>query len=96
MKQLSHVPITVKVLYEEEAKDAPYVAYIPEFDISSCGKTEAKAIHNAKEVLEITLAKVKSEGRLDEFLEESGYPYTSSSAPVYPKIIIEQFPFSFA
>lgn len=48
-------PITIKIIYEKEAEDAPYVAYIPEFDISSCGNTEEKAKKNVKEVLELTL-----------------------------------------
>lgn len=51
-------PITIKVIYEKEAKNAPYVAFIPEFDISSCGKTEEKAKKNVKEALEITLEEI--------------------------------------
>ena len=58
-------PITIKVLYEPDAKDAPYVAYIPEFDISSCAKTEAKAKKNVKEALELTLEEVKKIDKLD-------------------------------
>ena len=56
-------PITIKILNESEAKDAPYIAYIPEFDISSCAKTEEKAKNNAREALEIVLEEVKKQYR---------------------------------
>ncbi len=52
-------PITIKIINEPDASDAPFVAYIPEFDISSCGKTEEEATKNVKEVLNITLEEVK-------------------------------------
>jgi predicted RNase H-like HicB family nuclease len=50
-------------MYEKEAKDAPFVAYIPEFDVSSCGRTEAKARKNVKEALEIVLEEVKQRNK---------------------------------
>ncbi len=53
-------PIAIKLLYEKESKDAPYIAYIPEFDVSSCGKTEEIAKKNVKEVLGITLETIKN------------------------------------
>lgn len=46
-------PLTIKIVYEKEARETPYVAYIPEFDISSCGKTEQEALKNVKEALKI-------------------------------------------
>ncbi|MCL4374263.1 type II toxin-antitoxin system HicB family antitoxin [Patescibacteria group bacterium] len=84
-------PITIKVLCEPEAKDAPYVAYIPEFDISSCGKTEEKAKENAKQALEITLEEIKKQGKLNEFLKEAGFSPQSRS--LFPKITFEPFVF---
>ncbi|OGK10732.1 hypothetical protein A2767_06990 [Candidatus Roizmanbacteria bacterium RIFCSPHIGHO2_01_FULL_35_10] len=84
-------PITIKIIYEKEAKDAPYVAYIPEFDISSCGKTEEKAKKNVKEVLEITLEEVKKQNRLDEFLKEAGV--SSQREYFFPKLTFEPFVF---
>ena len=59
MKSYSY-PITIKVLYEKEAKEAPFIAYIPEFDISSCGKTEIEAIKNVNQTLEITIEEIKT------------------------------------
>ncbi len=84
-------PITIKILYEAEAKDAPYVAYIPEFDISSCGKTEEKAKTNGKEAFEITLEEVKRQNKLEEFLKEAGISLKKSD--FFPKLIFEPFTF---
>ena len=58
MKSFNY-PVTIKILYEKEAKEAPYVAYIPEFDVSSCGISEEEAIKNVNQALEITLEEVK-------------------------------------
>lgn len=92
MKNQFQYPITIKIVFEEEAKDAPFVAYIPEFDVSSCGKTEMEAIKNAKEVLEITFEEIKRKGKLEEFLEEAGIP-SKKSVFSFPKIIIQPFSF---
>lgn len=88
-------PITIKIHREPEASDAPYVAHIVEFDVSSCGKTEEKAVYNAREALTITLEKAKKDGRLADLLEEAGIT-ASKTTTRYPKIIIEPFPFHFA
>ena len=85
-------PITIKIIYEKEAKDAPYIAYIPEFDVSSCGKTEEQAKSNVKEVLEITLETVKKQNKLDEFLKEAGV--SAKKPSLFPKISFEPFTFS--
>ena len=84
-------PITIKIIYEKEAKDAPYVAYIPEFDISSCGKTEKKAKTNVKEALEILLEEAKKKNKLQELLLEAGFDTDRRMA--YPKISFEPFTF---
>lgn len=84
-------PITIKIIYEPAAKDAPYVAYVPEFDISSCGKTEEKAKENVKEALEITLEEVNKKHKLEEFLKEAGISIQKQS--FFPKISFEPFIF---
>lgn len=84
-------PITIKILYEKEAKDTPYVAYIAEFDLSSCGKTEEEARKNVKEALQLVLEEVKSQGKLDEYLKEAG---VNSKKSLFPKVIFEPFKFS--
>lgn len=65
MKQMTY-PLTIKIVKERQATDAPYVAYVPEFDISSCGKTEKKAVSNVKEAVQILVSEAKADGVLDE------------------------------
>jgi predicted RNase H-like HicB family nuclease len=86
-------PITIKIIYEKESIDAPFVAYIPEFDISSCGKTEEEAVKNAREALSIVFEEVKKKRKLRDFLKEYGYDVNERN--MFPKIIIEPFAFSF-
>jgi len=47
------LPITVKIIYEKEATDAPYVAYSPELDVASAGQTEAEARKNLREAIDL-------------------------------------------
>lgn len=87
-------PITIKIIKESEAQFAPYVAYIPEFDVSSCGKTEEEAAKNVKEVLNITIEEVTKDGNLIQFLEELGFRQSQKNNSVvrfFPKVIFEQF-----
>lgn len=87
-------PITIKIIEESDAVDAPFVAHIPEFDISSCGKTEQEAIDHAKEALDILLEEIKSQGKLEQFLHEQGIRSPGNSLMLLPKLIIEPFRFS--
>ena len=88
-----NIPLTIKVFTEPEAKDAPYIAYIPEFDISSCAQTEQKAIKNVKEALELMFEEMRSAHTLNEYLKEAGISTHQYSA--FPKIIIEPFLLNF-
>lgn len=67
------LPLTVKIIYEKESKDAPFVAYTPELDVVSCGPTEEKARENLREVVEIVLEEAQRKGKLDELLKEMGF-----------------------
>ena len=67
------LPITVKIIYEKESADAPYVAYSPELDVASAGPTEVVARKNLKEAINLVLEGAKEDGNLDEFLEEIGF-----------------------
>ena len=69
----TNLPITVKIIYEKESSDAPYVAYSPDLDVASAGPTEAEARKNLKEAINIVLEGAKEEGNLEEFLEEVGF-----------------------
>ena len=67
------LPITVKIIYEKEATDAPYVAYSPELDVASAGPSETIARQNLKEAIDIVLEGAKEDGNLEELLEEAGF-----------------------
>ncbi len=88
-----NLPITIKIIYEPDAKSAPYVAYIPEFDVSSCGKTEESARKNVKQALEIVLEEAKKQGQLNEYLREAGF--SQKPYHLFPKISFEPFVFNY-
>jgi len=67
------LPITVKIIREKEAADAPYVAYSPELDIASAGSTELEARKNLREAVNLVFEGAKEDGNLQEFLEEIGF-----------------------
>lgn len=66
-------PVSVKIIYEAESKDAPYVAYAPELEASSCGLTEEKARKNLLETIQIVFEEAERKGKINELLEEVGF-----------------------
>ena len=72
-KQYLTFPLSVKVIYEAESTDAPYVAYAPELDVSSCGPTEEKARRNLGEVVQILFEEAQRKGKFYELLEDVGF-----------------------
>ncbi len=83
-------PLTTKIFLEGDSKDAPYVAYCPELDISSCGKTEDKARKMLKEAIEIVLSEAAKDGTLDKYLKSVGYTKSGRHLNL-PKISFESF-----
>lgn len=83
-------PLTVKIIYDKESSDAPYVAYNPEFDVASCGPTEEKARQNLQEVVKIVLEEAKKKGKLEELLKEMGFQGDLSDRWLFPNI--KKFP----
>lgn len=55
-------PLTIKIIYESESEDAPFVAYTPELDVASCGPTEEKARSNLLEAVKIVLEEAEKHG----------------------------------
>jgi predicted RNase H-like HicB family nuclease len=55
-------PLSVKTIYEPESKDAPYIAYAPELDVSSCGPTEEDARRHLDEVVQIIFEEAERNG----------------------------------
>jgi predicted RNase H-like HicB family nuclease len=50
-----------------------FVAYVPEFDLSSCGATEEGARKNIQDAIRGFLETSAEMGTLTEILEEAGY-----------------------
>lgn len=67
-----------------------YVAFTPELDVSSCGKTPREARKNLQEAVEILLEETEKMGTINEILEESGFKkekYNSRIRWSSPKMI---------
>lgn len=60
---------TVRILRE----GAAFVAHVPEFDVSTCGDTEAEARRNIADAVQGYLETAKEQGTLDDILHEAGY-----------------------
>lgn len=82
-------PLSVKTIYEPKSKDAPYVAYAPELDVSSCGPTEEKARQHLDEVVQIVFEEAERKGKLEELLEEVGFRKQQESW-LAPRISFQQ------
>lgn len=50
-----------------------HVAYSPQLDISSCGKTLKEARKNIREAVELFIEETEKMGTLKEVLEEAGF-----------------------
>lgn len=88
-KQYVTFPLSIKVIYEVESADAPYVAYAPELDVSSCGPTEEKARRNLGEAVQILFEEAQRKGGLHELLEEVGFRKSRRSWSA-PRVSFEQ------
>lgn len=87
-----HLPLTIKVFQEGSSSENPFVAYNPEFDISSCGKTEIEAERMLKEAIQLVLAGAKEDNTLDQVLEEAGFNFNKSSKQKFlPRIYFSMF-----
>ena len=71
--EISNLPLTIKVIHEPEAKGSEYVAYSPEFDLSSCGTTTEEARKNLREAIGLVIESCAEEGILSQFLEDAGF-----------------------
>lgn len=92
MEKLS-LPLTIKVFKEGSSKEAPFVAYNPEFDVSSCGKTEDEARRMLEEAISVTLVGAKEDGTLAQVMQEAGFGDLGRNIGV-PKTYISVLNFS--
>jgi len=63
------VNLTVMVWKEEQ----PYVAYAPELDVSSCGRTANQAKSRLREAISLFVEDAARRGTLEDILSESGF-----------------------
>lgn len=87
-----NIPITIKIIEDYSSNDAPFVAYSPELDISSCGPTIEKAKNMLRKAITITLKEVEKDGTLEDYLELVGYRKQGKKLKA-PTISIEPFYF---
>ncbi len=71
--EISNLPLAIKIVHEPEAEGSEYVAYSPEFDVSSCGATAAEARGNLREAIRLVIESCAEDNTLNEFLEDIGF-----------------------
>ena len=83
------LPITVKIIFEKDSSDAPFVAYSPELDVASAGPSEKIARRNLKDAIGLVLKGAKEDGNLEEFLQEAGFSEKEGQF-IPPKVTTEK------
>lgn len=73
-----NLPLTIKVFREGTSKETPFVAYNPELDVSSCGKTEDEARKMLEKAVYLTLNGAHQDGTLKQVLQEAGLSQAQS------------------
>ncbi len=89
------LPLTVKIMMDKKSKDAPFVAYTPELDVTSCGPSEHKARENLHEAAEILLEEISKKGDLHSFLEGLGFQKVKKTW-IPPVVSFESFSFPYS
>ncbi|MEW6356554.1 MAG: hypothetical protein AB1696_09525 [Planctomycetota bacterium] len=79
------IPIGFDMVVFKEGK--AYVAYSPELDVSSCGRTVAQARRNLKTAVRLFVEEAEKMGTLDDILAESGYRKDASGKWTPPAMI---------
>ncbi|MCL4492386.1 MAG: type II toxin-antitoxin system HicB family antitoxin [Nitrospirae bacterium] len=79
------IPIEFDVIVFRE--NETYVAYCPELDISSCGKSVENAKEMLKTAVRLFIEEAEKMGTLEDILEESNYKKDESGKWLPPKLI---------
>ena len=77
--------IPVKLFKEGQS----YVAYTPVLDLSSCGKTEKKALQNISEAAQLFIKECIKDGTLEEVLQSLGWKKEKSSNAWKPPKVVD-------
>ncbi len=79
------IPIEFDVIVFRE--NETYVAYCPELDISSCGKSVENAKEMLKTAVRLFIEEAEKMGTLEDILEESNYKKDESGKWLPPKLV---------
>jgi hypothetical protein len=66
-----------------------YVAHTPGLDVSSCARTQKKALENLCEAVRLSLEEAQKMGTLDQILQEAGYVRRRTAIKA-PKLVTHQ------
>lgn len=84
MQTIAGIQLNMEVWLEGDM----YIAYIPQLDLSSCGKTVSEAKNNLKEAAELFFEETDRLGTTKQILEESGFKFVNGWQA--PKIITRE------
>jgi hypothetical protein len=84
--------ITLSILVRKEG--ASHIAYSPELDISSCGKTASQAKKQLREAVSLFLEEAAGMGTLEEILAESGFEQKGNTFRQRPILARERMRFA--
>jgi predicted RNase H-like HicB family nuclease len=71
MATIKEIQLNTEVWKEGEM----FVSYIPQLDVSSCGKTVDEARKNIREAAELFLEESEKAGTINQILEEAGFSF---------------------
>lgn len=87
---MNHIPaltFTIQVFQEGRT----YVAYTPELDVSSCGRTLDEARGNLGDAVRGFLKSAERQGTLNAILEEAGFVRKRSHWSTPPMVTLDRF-----
>ncbi|MBI5970932.1 MAG: hypothetical protein HY884_07240 [Deltaproteobacteria bacterium] len=72
-------------------EDEAFVAYCPEFDVSSCGKSVEQAKGMLNTAVRLFLEEAEKMGTLEDILSESRYRQDESGRWVAPRLVATEY-----
>ena len=72
-------------------EDENYVAYCPEFDISSCGNTIEHSKEMLKTAIRLFLEEAEKMNTLEDILDEANYKKDAKGKWLPPKLVATEF-----
>lgn len=73
MKKTVDIQLNVQVWKDKETDT--YIAFVPQLDVASCGRTIDEARKNIRDAIEGFLESAQDMGTLQEILDEAGFTF---------------------